>query len=71
MNIPYDKTFPWVPLFFTLWPWPWSLTHFFENFNLIYNFWTVSARAFIFLLKIPSDKIFLLVPFDLDIWPIF
>ena len=23
-----DKTFLWVPLFFTLWPWPWSLTHF-------------------------------------------
>ena len=23
MNIPCDKTFPWVPLFFTLWPWPW------------------------------------------------
>ena len=27
INIPCDKTFPWVPLFFTLWPW--SLTHFF------------------------------------------
>ena len=22
MNIPCDKTFPWVPLFCTLWPWP-------------------------------------------------
>ena len=26
MNIPCNKTFLWVPLFFTLWPWPWSLT---------------------------------------------
>ena len=23
-----DKTFPWVPLFLTLWPWPSSLIHF-------------------------------------------
>ena len=30
MNIPCDKTFPWVPLLFTLWPWPWSLTHFWK-----------------------------------------
>ena len=34
---------------FTLWPWPWSLTHFFENFNFANNFWTVSARALMFL----------------------
>ena len=33
----------------------------FKNFNLAYNFWTVSVRAFIFLTNIPSDKIFLLV----------
>ena len=39
----------WLPLFFTLWPWPWSLTHFFENFNFANNFWTVSARALMFL----------------------
>ena len=54
MNIPCDKTFPWVPLFFTLWPWPWSLTHFLKNFNLANNFWTVSARALIFHMSIPS-----------------
>ena len=40
---------------------PVSLTLEFENFNLANNFWTVSARAFIFLMNIPSDKIFLLV----------
>ena len=28
MNILCDKTFPWVPLLFTLWPLPWGLTYF-------------------------------------------
>ena len=31
--------------YFLDWPWPWSLTHFFENFNLANNFGVVSARA--------------------------
>jgi hypothetical protein len=26
--VPYDKNFLLVPKVFTLWPWPWSLTHF-------------------------------------------
>ena len=43
-----NKTSPWVPLFSTLWPWPWSFTHFMENFNLVNNFWTMSARALTF-----------------------
>ena len=58
MSISRDKTFLWVPLFLTLWPWPWSLTHFFENFKLANNFWTVSARALIFHMSIPCDKTF-------------
>ena len=28
--IPCDKTFHMVPNFFTLWPWPWSLTYFWK-----------------------------------------
>ena len=28
ISIPFEKTFPWVT-FLTLWPWPWSLTHFY------------------------------------------
>ena len=31
MSIPCVKTFPWVPLFLTLWPWPESLTYFFKT----------------------------------------
>ena len=59
MNIPCDKTFPWVPLFFTLLPWP-SLDFdpFYENFKLANNFWTVSARALIFHMNISCDKNF-------------
>ena len=34
MNIPCEQTFPWVPLFLTLWPWPWSLIHFWERKTL-------------------------------------
>ena len=33
----------------------------FKNFNLAYNFWTVSARALIFHMSSPCDKTFLLV----------
>ena len=76
MNIPCDKTSPWVLLFFTLWPW--GLTHYFENFNLTNNFWTVRARALIFHMSIPCDKTFPWVPLfflpcylKLGVWPIF
>ena len=58
MIIPCDKNFPWVSLFFTLLPWPWSLTQIFENFNLVNNFWTVNARALIFHMNISCDKTF-------------
>ena len=47
-------------IFFTLRPWPWSLTHFFFiKLNLAYKFWTVSARVLIFHMSIPYDKTFL------------
>ena len=47
------------------------------NFNLAHNFWTASARDFIFHMSIHCDKTFPWVPlflpcdFDLGVWPIF
>ena len=38
MSITCDKTFSWVPLFFTLWPWPWSLIHFLKTWTLLITF---------------------------------
>ena len=38
MSIPCDKTFPWVPLFWTLWPWPWILIHFLKTLTLPITF---------------------------------
>ena len=38
MSIPCDKTFPWVSLFITLWPWPWSLTNFLKTLTLLWIF---------------------------------
>ena len=55
--------------FFTLWPWPRRMTHFFDKFNLAYNFWTVSARALIFHMSIPCDKSFPWVPLFFTLWP--
>ena len=37
-NIPCDKTFSWVPLFFNLWHWPWRLTYFLKTLTLIISF---------------------------------
>ena len=38
------------------------------NFNLANNFWTVSAKAFIFHMNIPCNKTFPLVPLLLTLW---
>ena len=70
MNIPCDKNFPWVPLFFTLWPWPTlEFDPFFVNFNLANNFQTVSARALLFDMNIPCDKTIPWVPLVFTLWP--
>ena len=76
MNIPCDKTFPWILLFLTLWPWP-RFDPFIENFNLANNFWIVSARALIFHMNISCDKTFPWVSLfftlwhEFGVWPIF
>ena len=38
ISISCDMTFPWVPLFFTLWRWPCSLTYFLKTLILLINF---------------------------------
>ena len=77
MSISCDKKFLKVPLFFTMWPWPWSLTYFKKNFNLANDFWTVNARVLIFHMSIPCVKtfswvsIFLHCDLDLEFDPFF
>ena len=54
MNIPRDKTFPWVPLFFTPWPWPWSLTHFLKTLTLLITFkqWVLELWYFTWIFSV-------------------
>ena len=62
-------------LLFTMWPWPLSLTYFFENLKLFNNFWTASARALIFHMSIHflvtrplhNTNIFILVTLTLEL----
>jgi hypothetical protein len=68
MCVPYDKTFLLVPKVLTLWPWPWSLTHFSKT-NIGHIFWMVSDRAFIFHMHVTCDKTFILELQILKSWP--
>ena len=68
MSIPCVKTFQCVSTFFTLWPWSWRLTLFY-NFNVGNNFWTVGSRALVFHMCILWDKTFQWVPTILTLWP--
>ena len=54
MNISCDKTFPWGALFFTLWPWPWSLTHFLKPLTLLMTFqqWVLELLFFTWLFPV-------------------
>ena len=58
MCISRDITFPWVPTFYTLRLWPWSLIYFLKTLNLANNFCIVSVRALIFHTSCPCDKVF-------------
>ena len=63
MCIPYDKSFHLVPLFFfTLWPWPWSLTHFWKTLTVAIIF----IQEERFHMCISCDKTFHIVPWP---WP--
>ena len=68
MSIPCEKTFRWlhVSLFWTLWPWPWSLTHSLKILNLLITFEQWVLRAFILHMNIANPtciKIFVLVTY--------
>jgi hypothetical protein len=56
------KTFLPCDLDLGAWPTYW-------NFNLDRIFWIVGTRALIFHTRVPSDKSFLWVPTDLNLWP--
>ena len=77
MSIPCDKTFSWIPLFFTLWPWPRSLTHFLKTLPLLITFeqWVLEHwyYTWVFLVTRPFCGWHYLWPCDLDlwVWPIF
>ena len=77
MRIPCDKTFPWIQLFLTLWPWPLSLTYFLKTLTLQITFeqWVLELWYFtwVFLVIRPFCWYHYFLPCDLDlrVWPIF
>ena len=77
MTIPCDKPFPWVALFLTLWPWPWSLMYFLKILTLIIAFeqWLLELWYFTWLFLVirpfcgchyflPCDLVTLTLDFD-------
>ena len=71
MSILWDKTFLWVPIFFTLWPWPWSLTYFLENFNLAKTFEQLLYFTWVFFVTKLWVPTFVPCDLDLGVWPTF
>ena len=51
LNIVSGKTFTWVPAFFTLWSWPWSVTYFLKRLTLLITFekWMLELWYFIWV----------------------
>ena len=72
MSISCDKTFPWVPLFFTMWPWPWSLTYFLKTLTLLIIFeqWLLDRWYFTWVILVtrPFRVYHYFWPCDLDLW---
>ena len=58
MNISCDKTFPWIPIFLILWPWPWSLIHLLKTSTLLFTFELWVLELFLFHMSIPCDMTF-------------
>ena len=70
-----DKTFHMVPLFFTSWPWPWSLTSFWKTLILDITFLPekigLSYCTYVFLVTRPFTWYHNFWPRDLhlEVWP--
>ena len=77
MIIPCDMTFPWIPLFLTLWPWPWNLTHYLKTLTLFITFDLCVLElwyfTWLFLVIRPLNGYHYFLPCDLDlgVWPVF
>ena len=73
MGIPCDMIFPWLSLFFTLWPWPWSMTHFLETLTWLTTFeqWVLELWyvTWVFLVIRPFWRFHYFLPCDLDFDP--
>ena len=75
MNIPCDKTFLCVPLFFTLWPWP--LTLFLKTLTLLITCeqWVIELWYFKWVFPVLRPfwgyHYFLHCDLVLGVWPIF
>ena len=71
MSIPCDKTFLWIPLFLTLWPWPWRLTYFLKTLTLWISFeqWVLELwyYTWVFLVIRPFSGYHYFWPCDLDL----
>jgi hypothetical protein len=75
MSVPYGKTFPWVPDFLTMWPWPWCLTYLLKTLTLAITFkWYILGWwyfTWVFLVTRSFHRYQNIWPcdFDLNIWP--
>ena len=73
LSIPYDKTFPWVPLMLTLWHWPGSLTQFLKTLTLQITFEQRVLElwyfTWVFLVIRRGYHYFLPYDLDLGVWP--
>ena len=71
-----DKNFPWVPLCFTMWLWPWSLTCFLKTLTLLITFeqWVLDLWYFTWVILVTRSfcgyRYYLSRDLDLGVWPI-
>ena len=71
MSFPCDETFPSVTLFFTLWAWPWSYTHFLKTLTLLILFeqrvLEFLCFTWVFLVTRPVSRYHYFLPCDRDL----